>query len=398
MKPRATASALERVFECPASVVLPQITTTSEWAARGTTIHGFARNIIAGVPYPDAIAQVEPEWQEICRAVDFSRLGADLRAVRAEAAYAWNVHTRTARFLGLNIGREYEVERGEIPGTNDIEGVRLDGVPVVIDIKTGQRVTVCRDNPQMMFHALMARSRTGAEEVQARILYIAPDGSVSPDTWVFDSFDLDAFADDLEKVENAIDQAEAQLAEKGTVTVHTGDWCKHCPAMQVCPAYVGMARRMVTDLDDVRVKLETLTPEEQGRAWVIAKQAEVLAETVLDGLKKIVKANGPIPLADGSSVRSLSFVRNDFNGKAALKLLRDKGVPSEEIQRVCYKDRITEQVRRMVPKQKGTVRKRRGIATKGEDAVPPELLAPPPAPSGPDISAFDDEDDGALSA
>jgi hypothetical protein len=345
VKPKYTASALERVFECPASVHLPQVLSSNRNSNRGTDIHAFVRRVLAGMPVDEALTFVDPANVPVCRLIDFQKLGGDLKEVRAEVAYAWDVDARTARELGVNIGRNYDVEVGEIAGTNDIEGVRIDDIPVVCDVKTGDAVTRCEDNAQMLYHALVRRQRTRAREVQARILYIGHDGSVNVDQSTFDRATLDAFADELAECADAVGEAELEIERYGYAPVSKGPWCKYCPAMSACPAFVGLARAQVVELDDMVTRIAAFTPEQQGQAWVIAKQAETLAEAVLEALKGLARQS-PIPLPDGSIVRPVQVMRDDFNRAAAVALLRKLGASSADVSALFKKHQV-EQIRRI---------------------------------------------------
>lgn len=325
-----SASALARAMECPSSVALPQVATTSDAAQRGSQIHRFVRDGLSGVSRAAALATVDKEHRATCEGIDFAKVGGDLSGVKAEAAYAYDVRQRTVRLVGYNIGRNYgPLGPDEIAGTNDFEGMRADGIPAVVDVKTGQPVTVCRENPQMMFHALVQMLRTGASEVDARILYVREDGAIHPDSWTFDVFSLEAFADELDVMLGRVVRARLSVAS-GDVRVATGDHCRYCPALQACPAYTSLARTMATDLDGAAEKIAALAPVDAGKAWALLDRIGKLYDVTKEALKAYA-AQQPIPLANGQTVKEIPFERSSFNQAAAIAALRGKGATDEEI-------------------------------------------------------------------
>jgi len=346
-----SASGLERALACESSVVLPQVNTSTEPAARGTSIHAFVRRVLAGVSKEKALAHVEVEHRPTCELIDFRKLGSDLTDVRAEVAYAYDARTRAVRVVGVNIGRNYgPMGPSEIAGTNDFEGTRFDGVPVVADVKTGMPVTACAENPQMKFHALVRMIATGAQEVEARILYVREGGDVYADCYTFDLFELESFGDELAELLGRVESAFAQYAEKGHARLSTGDHCRYCGALVSCPAYVSLARTMATDLEDIGARIAALSPEEAGVAWEKAKRIEKLLENVLDGMKAYAIQN-TIPLPNGQTVKSVTFERNDFSRNEALVMLRKKGATDAEVGSL-YVPHEVEQVRTVGKKAK----------------------------------------------
>jgi len=329
-----TASSLERALECPASVVLPGVVESSDYAERGHVIHTFVRNVIAGADHAAELAKVvDPAHRATCAAIRFKDLVGDLTNVRAEVSYALDVEDETARVLGLNLGRKYpSLTRTQFAGTNDWEGLRLDGMPVADDLKTGwERVTPCKYNVQAKFHSRAIQLVTGAAEVEGRISYLDSDGSVDVDSHVFTAFELDSFGDELVELPIRIDHARRVYAMTGQVTVKSGDWCKYCPAMPACPKYTALARTMATDIDAIKGRLLIMTPDEQGIAWQRRTEIKNMLEVVDDGLKAIAREH-PIPLPDGrKEVRSTDSHSRSFDAGRARALLAEKGATEAEI-------------------------------------------------------------------
>lgn len=306
----STASALEREIECPASAVLSPICHESgEAAERGTAIHVFCRSVIAGTPRTVALAAVpEGPWRETCEQIDFAILCAGLTEVRAEVAYRITASEEgedTVRELGINLGRKYPPRAAnDTDGTNDFEGQEpIGGLWVVTDIKTGYwPVTSCKDNPQMKFHARALMLLHDVDRVKARIAYIAVDGQISWDVHVFTRLELDSFADVIAARRERIARANVALKAGERLVVHAGDWCRWCPALDVCPRYTALAHAMVGELRDVHAKWGAMTEEERAKVTLMAFEARDLAERIVETQKARARQT-PIDLGNGKVLK-----------------------------------------------------------------------------------------------
>lgn len=344
-----SASGLERAFACPASMVLPAVHRTSAHAERGTSLHAFVHAVLRGVPRSQALASVPEEWREAAAEIDVMRVGGDLREPRTEEAFGYNLETGEARAFGKIDHRAYpDLGEGWVYGTEDFGGVRIDGVPVTGDTKTGYLdVTPAKDNPQVKFHALVRMTLDGALEVDGRVVHKREGRKAYVDQTIFSSFELDSFADDLADLRKRIHVARA-VVERGEVpTVTTGEHCRYCPAVDSCPANVALARTTIApsdlDADSVKRHLSTLTPEQLGAAWRKAEALEDAAKLVKAGLKTIVKSGTPLPLEPGRRVH-LNVVRQKrFDQDAAIEMLRAKGATDAEID-ALRKPVVTEKV------------------------------------------------------
>lgn len=361
-----TASALERAFACPPSTFLPQVNESNEDADRGSEIHKFVRNVAAGMPIATALLLVPKEHQAVCQGIDFARVCGDLSNVRAEVSYAIDVERSEVRELGINLGRKYPPRRpAEFAGTNDIEGRRIDDVEVVGDVKTGELVTPCRDNPQMKFHARARQLATGASEVEGRLIYIRRDGKVMLDCHTFRAFELETFQDEAVFFIERREAARARYEATGQVTVSTGDHCKYCPAMTACPRYVALARSMVVDVVELGTDVAargfvTMTPEQMGIAWAKLTDIGRVHDQIKEGLKAMAK-QGSFPLPNGKMVRMIEFARSDFSREKAFELMRAKGATQAEIE-ACYAENTVQQVREgNGPKILGAAPKRKAL-------------------------------------
>lgn len=303
----STASGLEREIECPASAVLsPIVHESGEYAERGTAIHVFCRSVIAGTPRGLALAQVPAgQWRETCEHIDFAVLCAGIFDIRAEVAYRLNIEIEEARELGINMGRRYPPrdERVEVDGTNDFEGRDFVGRRVVVDIKTGfNLVTLCRDNPQMKFHAGVQMLIHDVDQVEARIAYIDVGGVIRWDVHVFTRLELDLYGDVLVARRERIARANETMRAGGRLEVHAGTWCSYCPAKISCPKNTALAHAMLGDLRDAHQKWGALTPEQRAEVYLQAAEAKTLAESIVESMKGIARTE-PIALPGGKVLR-----------------------------------------------------------------------------------------------
>jgi hypothetical protein len=363
--PNGSASGIERMLRCAASVVLPQVYSSDSYAERGKGIHGYVRAVLAGTPPDVALAAVDDDHRETCRRIDWHGLGGDLRDVRSEVAYAIDVRTRTARELGVNVAREYRLfnlTEDEIPGSLDIEGTRFDGIPVILDLKTGWGdVTPAEDNGQLRFFAAARRLLTDAPEVEVRIARLREDGSIRPDSSIVTALDVDCFLDELEDGLSFVRSARKALESGPGVNVSTGSHCRYCPAMSACPAYVNLALAVAGEVSALTMSVSNLTSEQAGVAWRKAKQVDALLESVFDALKARARQE-PIALDGGKIIKPIEVNRRDFSSGAALALLRAFGASEAQIAGL-YRAHTIEQIREVnAPSAKAPARRRRTAA------------------------------------
>lgn len=302
-----TASSLERQIECPPSAVIsPLVHESGEDADRGNEIHTFCRSVIAGTPRGIALAAItKAEWRETCEQIDFAILCGSVLNVRAEVAYRIDIETDAVRELGVNLARRYPPRAAnDVDGTNDFEGTRpITGMWVVTDLKTGfLPVTLCKNNPQMKFHAKALMLLHDVDQVEARIAYIDVGGQIAFDTHVFTRLELDLFGDELLAARARIERANEALRTTGRVEVHAGSWCRWCPAKVSCPRFTALARAMLPDLRTVHERWSAMTTEEKATAFVMAYEARDLAERVVESMKALARTE-PIDLPGNKVLR-----------------------------------------------------------------------------------------------
>lgn len=361
MSLNGSASGAERLIACAPSVVLPQAHWSSQYTARGHTLHGFTRNVMTGI-HPDiALARLDEEHRATAKAIQWSKLGGDLHDVRSEVAYAIDPFRRTARELGVDIQRRYHehgITPDELPGSNDLEGTRIDDVPVIVDLKFGwERVTAAEENAQLHVFAAAKAWMLNVPEVEVRIAYVRPSGKVELDSATIGRLEIDCFADEVEDAIVRSREMRRRYLAGGPVDVNPGPHCRWCGGMENCSAYTSLARSMLSDLSDVEARLTLLTPEQAGNAYNLMARAALILERVENALKARAKQE-PIPVADGKVLRAISYPQAKFSQTAAVDLLKTKGASEEELAGL-YTIAQVEQVRvTNVPGQKAPKKKR----------------------------------------
>lgn len=345
-----TASGIYRAKKCPPSVVLSSVSSSNEYAERGTEFHKYLERCVYLKPEQAAEA-ISEEYREICLKLPLDVIWKSTKQREPEMAYAVNFQARTARFIGRSIGRNYgELGEWEVAGSADLISRRdMDENFQVSDYKTGDAPGP-RGNMQLMFFAAALYLLYGVHEVEGRIVYIDPDtAKVNVEKATYGTIDLEDFIDDLVLTIEAIKKAERRFLETGTVSVNKGKWCDWCPGMTTCPAYAGLVRNLVPDMLDVHSRLSALTPEQRGIAWLQYREAEGLVKEIGSSLKAIA-ANEPIPIGEDKVVLPVKTRKTSLDGKAAFELAEKYGASKEELAD-CYR-RISYDVYRVVNREK----------------------------------------------
>ena len=330
--PLGSASGIERMLACPASVVLPQVHSTTGDASDGTVKHAFVSDVLSGASVADALARVPADLRPTCEKVDWHALGGDLHDVRSEVAYVLDVRNRTAREVGVNIGRSYpELGEWEIPGTADIEGVRFDGVPVVDDLKSGWgEVTRSEDNGQLGFFAAVKLITTGASEVEVRIAKLRDDGSVTPDSATLSAFEVESFIDELDAGAERVHAARRVYLAGGPLDVTEGPWCRYCDSKTWCPAYTRMALAMTQNVDELAKMVAHLDEDGATKALRDWRYIGEIHEMIGKALKARARAQG-IGIDERKWYAEVMTSRKSFDADAALALLRSYGASDSQI-------------------------------------------------------------------
>jgi Protein of unknown function (DUF2800) len=330
-----SASATERTFACGASLALPRVHRTDRYAEKGHDIHSFVRAVLTGIPPATALERVDPEHRATCRKIEWHKLCADLGDLRCEASYALDVVARSARFLGLDIRREYErfgLGPNEVPGSDDIEGTRIDGVPVIVDLKSGyQYVTDAAENGQGLFFGAVKHLMLGADEVEFRIAKLKPDGQIRVvSSATYTAFEIDSYLDRYAEALVRARAARRVYLAGGMPDVSEGDWCGYCECHEACPAKSALARAMITTAADLESRVASLPLVEAGRAWNVYQQMRDTMSRIGAALESRAR-NEPLPIGDEKVAREVSYEKTSFSSAGALELLKALGATDEQI-------------------------------------------------------------------
>lgn len=302
-----TGSALERVYNCPGSTALPQANSTTEASTQGNTNHtiievGLATGNYAGLP-------------DVARGM----MG-DGVTVRVEVAYALDLEKRTVRCLGERIGRNYgELCEWEIALTVDAIFTGPGGT-CVVDWKSRERTTVATANWQLRTGCLAVLTEMGLTETDGAIAYL-DDGFIDP--MMLDVFQATALWGDLRHLVAQAKRAQKAAADGLPVSVHSGSWCRYCPAFVHCPAQTKLALAMLGEASDLAVA--TMSDEQAGRAWEKLKEIQAIAGKIEDALRTRAKRTS-LPLSNGKRLALVSSSRRSVDTKGAVKLLEEAGI------------------------------------------------------------------------
>lgn len=333
---------MERAIECPPSHFLPTVGDVTSYAALvGIVVHDFiVRAREAG--RDEALTDIPEDAPArlFCEQLQLDRLP---QGGQLEVAYAYDPRTRTARVLGLNIGRKYK-QHGllphEVPGTADLVGVVGDTV-IVIDWKTGfWSLGPAERSRQLRFLALCACRVLGLTKARVAFWYLREDGAIHDASAEFDAFDLEAIADEIAAGVQALERAAAVAAPVPNVS--RGQWCRFCESKEHCPGY----RNIIGEL----VQLKPGAPldrEKRGQAWMLLEQLRPLVEQMDATLRDWAKED-PFPTPDGRTVRPVLVKKERLDldvSHRVVSTMLGAAVADRAVRRSISKDGLHEAVR-----------------------------------------------------
>lgn len=332
-----SASKAEAFLKCPSSAILPGADRGGEHRDVGTEAHEALAGVInKRVP--------QTTLRGILAIRDFD-LGAVLKKSdthKAEAAYAVNVKTKTSRFLGLDLGRNYgPLKPFEIPCTIDVHGLTREGRrPWIRDWKFGS-------------YASWTQVLVQCAAVMYGDIEDDPEGEcdagfcfIDPDTHGADHFE-DSRIVHLEEVDQCIEglyQAWCEIEEHAAAwrdeqivpPATIGAWCKYCPSIVSCPSQMSMVKALTdTSVRDIMVeKLGELSPVELGNAWAKTRQIRDLLERIEDAIKAAA-TQSPVPLPSGKVLRMVEASgRSNIDKGLAYALVRRLGGTDEDFKSI----------------------------------------------------------------
>lgn len=344
---RITGSRVHRVWKCPASAVLRQFAGLDEERntpahSKGKAIHTFLQH--AGRVEPAAlIANAEPAYAALFSALDLDDLPVGLGA---EVSYAWNWRVGTARELGRDLplradgGVDYDHPsvqppidwESEIPCTLDVVGV-AGARGYVGDYKSGHAKYPPPDMfGQTLLGACCVADAHRCDDVVVELLHIHDDGGHHRVRRTVNSFDMDAFADEL-RIAMGIVADRCELAEEVSAPKE-GPWCDYCPAYRGCPAKLALVRSMPEKLVQLGVRRadpggqleidpQALTVSNAAAAWQTIEAIEDVLGRAKAELCKLAW-HEPIQLSDGRVLGRFVTEKRKVNGKLAAELLEKR--------------------------------------------------------------------------
>ncbi len=286
-----SASNVGPAIECPSRMVLPRARTNGIAAKRGNILHTYCRNItITPAARETCLKEIDDEKiRATAEKIDLDAALDGLEVVACERAYVLNVKERSVRIAGDNIERHYNeslIARGlaplgkyDIPCTIDVVAM-ADGVPVELDYKSGQPIGPIKEHWQRKICSTALMIHYATASAISRVAYIWEDGTIHPDGDEFSCMDVDDFCDEVVRTIDAIDKARAVVEAGKIPTVYPSDTaCKYCEAQTSCPYWTTFAKAMLGELGALP-NLETLTPEQLGKAWDLMKKSEVILKNI----------------------------------------------------------------------------------------------------------------------
>lgn len=328
-----TASKLELLELCPAAGALPAVWTEStDDQVAGSARHRFVQRA-REMGRDEALAEIPADapWRAQCEALSLDALPAGDH----ELAYAYDVATDGARFLGAWIDRAYQVGPTEVSGTADLVCPPTAERPrwLVVDFKGEEEVTPAATNLQLGFYALCVARVQGVDEIDVAIGYLGHGGSIRWDRATLGPFDIEAVAERVRNVHATVAAVRAYVAAGGTAPdFATGLHCRRCPALTMCPAQVALVREVALSVrpeaadagavvQRMTASLAPLSDEDAGRAWVRVQLLEELIGAMKASLRARAEVKG-LPLPDGEQLMPVEVLRRSLVLDKAMPLLR----------------------------------------------------------------------------
>lgn len=290
-----SASALQRVHACPASVKIRENLTGAQAV--------IAELISRPMDYTDAGNKFH---EEVAAAIASGRVPDELRrfvplGATAEVSYVLDLRDMAVHRLGHGIDREERARRIEalgipkdlaVPGTLDVVGLE-DGRAIVIDWKTGLEVEDPEFNKQLLIYAFYASRDLQVDSVLMRIVYRRGEDS-EPYAREFEigAMELMAFAD-------AQRQLPAKIEAATPADACAGSHCRHCEAKPGCPHFhKACAAAQLAALRDPAAEL-FIPDHERVHAVEMAEMLGPFVKKLNSALRGNVIAQGDIAMPDG---------------------------------------------------------------------------------------------------
>lgn len=300
MSAMLSASGEGRASHCAPAYALPAQHVQNEDATRGTIRHGFMRRLFA-MPHEKALELTPESERAYCESIDLEGLPLDPAIYRPEVAFAFDVKTLTARELGADLERRYDVGPTEIPGAADVSG-RDASMVEIWDWKFHgfeAHTEPIATNGQMRFLALAAARAAGVSAARICLVHFGDDGAWWLEDDELDAFELDSIEAEVVATFARVEAARAVVAAGHTPDVTRGPWCRWCPASAACPAVTGLVHSLALNpMQIVDALRAILTPETAATARERLKEIKN-AVALADAALRMFAEEQPIPLGEG---------------------------------------------------------------------------------------------------
>ncbi len=340
-------SSAKRFIECTGHVPLkklaPQGRNSSVYAFLGTALHYVMEDALnTGTNVRDYLGTVidDPDELDSDGEPMIVTIDQELMDTKLIPAYDWLFNVLKPEAFWP----EAKVEMGGVLqgafGTVDLLYVKGDRVGMV-DWKFGDGVMVsAADNYQLKFYleaALQTEKYKGVFQGRQREFdaYIVQPVAGREDFVghaVFGMDELNTFAHKLREAKKAVDRGDTEL--------HIGDWCKFCPAYDICPAQRNRGKEIVAALpltetvdlpDGSSIESEVdYSGEELRTAYLEAVEVGKWVDAVKARVKDEFKSGRLVPgLKRVLHSEQRAFAKSENSVKA---MLRKRGLTAKEYQ------------------------------------------------------------------
>lgn len=325
---------------------------SSEAADAGTRKHGIIEALISSwaMDFNLSAANWGSESYEAFMAV-VANLNEWLpRGGRCEAPFAYDPQTGRGYSLATNGGhRDYSlVKPGEIALTVDWYDVS-DGIVHIWDWKFGRQTETepAETNPQLATAALAICRAYGCTSAKVGLAFVDDDGTARVSVATLDAFDLERISGEVRGIWERL---------QSDPMPNPGPWCraKWCPLRATCPATTAA----LATTPAAPLSLTISTPEQAARVHTQLALAEEFLAGVKRALNDYVKANGAVPLGDGSSLAVVEVSRETVQATPAVKAALDREGLSEALEWSTSKAAIERCVKKSAPRGKAAERMR----------------------------------------
>lgn len=290
------ASALPRLFRCPASDVLAQANSASVYTEAGEERHDWLSKLAMTRDASVAPAEYAEAAEEILR-----RLPAGETSVEVEVIGPFGVTGH------------YDVAIVD-PARRHL---------TIVDWKSWESVGSAATNEQtLLYVTALGVALGGIDTATVMIVYVQPDRAPRFDIADLDVLDIADFEHRLGDLKERIAVEAAKVAAGQLPDVSEGRHCKYCPAAHVCPAKTALIHRIVSGAEVDELGLMRPLDDATARAAYERLQA---AKQMLKRIESALYAHAaerPIQLGNGKVFgKHTTLGKEDLDGDVVWRVL-----------------------------------------------------------------------------